>query len=69
MNINLTQHGPLILLLLVMWVATITILSNDLAKRKTRSVKLVSITGFVLAFIPPIALLYVGVLALRKDNS
>jgi len=46
----------------------ITFLSYKLAIRKTKSVELVSTIGFFLAFIPPLAIIFILVLVFKKDN-
>lgn len=69
MNINFAEHGAYIFYTVIAWVMLITFLSYKLAIRKTKSksVELVSTIGFFLAFIPPLAIIYLIVLALKKD--
>ncbi|CAH1388236.1 conserved hypothetical protein [Candidatus Nitrotoga sp. M5] len=67
MNINFAEHGAYIFYSVIAWVMLITYLSYKLAIRKTKSVELVSTIGFFLAFIPPLAIIYLIVLALKKD--
>ena len=67
MNINLTQYGHLILLFIAGWVSTVTYFSNQLAHRKSKYPKALSVIGFVVSFIPPVALIYLLTLYLLKD--
>ncbi|RUO68751.1 hypothetical protein [Idiomarina ramblicola] len=43
------------------------ILSYYLGKRKTQTPKLATLIGFILAFIPPLALIYIAVLVIKDD--
>ena len=67
MNINFAEDGSLIFYAVISWVMLITFLSYKLAIRKTKSVERVSTWGFVLAFIPPLAIIYLLVLFFKKD--
>lgn len=68
MNINFSEHGTYIFYIVIVWVMLITFLSYKLAIRKTKSVELVSTIGFFLAFIPPLAIIFILVLVFKKDN-
>lgn len=61
---NATLIGQLILPLFAIVVAVI---SFNLGKRKTTSPILVSILGFFSGLVPPIALVYLIALVLKKD--
>lgn len=51
----------------LVFVLLIGILSYYLAKRKTQSPKLATFFRVILAFIPPLALLYILVLIIKND--
>ena len=51
----------------LVFITTITWLSYKLGDTKTMNAKLSSFIGFLLAFIPPLAIFYIGFLAFRND--
>ena len=53
----------------IVFVCTITWLSFKLGETKTLNAKVSAVLGFVLSFIPPLALLYIGILAFRNDAT
>ena len=53
----------------LVFVSTITWLSYKLGETKSMNAKVSSIIGFVLAFIPPLALFYIGFLAFKNESS
>jgi hypothetical protein len=53
----------------VVFVSTITWLSYKLGQTKTVNAKITCALGFILSFLPPLALLYVGFLAFRNDTN
>lgn len=63
MNINITLVGQLIAIFAII----MAIVCFYLGKRKTQTPVLVSIIGFFSALVPPIALIYLLVLTLKKD--
>jgi hypothetical protein len=63
MNINATLAGQFIVVLAIVMV----IICFYLGKRKTENPALASLIGFFSALIPPIALVYLIVLVLRRD--
>jgi Mn2+/Fe2+ NRAMP family transporter len=63
MDISMTFLGQAILVWMVI-AMTITFL---LAKRKTESPNVTMLLSFVLCFIPPFSLIFIIVLALKKD--
>ncbi|MBE91674.1 MULTISPECIES: hypothetical protein [Idiomarina] len=63
MNINATLLGQVILI----FIPIIVILSYYLGKRKTQTPKLATLIGLILAFIPPLALIYVAALVIKND--
>lgn len=65
MNINATLVGQVMFVFMVV----VGILSYYLGRRKTHTPVLAGLLGIVLCFIPPFALIYLVVLALKKDVS
>jgi len=63
LNINATLLGQVILI----FIPIIVILSYYLGKRKTQTPKLATLIGLILAFIPPLALIYVAALVIKND--
>ncbi len=63
MNINATLFGQLMLV----WVLLSTVIIGLLAKRKTDSPILTTVVGFVLSFLPLLSMVFMAVLALKKD--
>jgi 4-amino-4-deoxy-L-arabinose transferase-like glycosyltransferase len=63
LNINATLLGQVILI----FIPIIVILSYYLGKRKTQTPKLATLIGFILAFIPPLALVYIAALVIKND--
>ena len=63
MNFNATLLGQVILI----FIPIIVILSYYLGKRKTQTPKLATLIGLTLAFIPPLALIYVAALVIKND--
>ncbi|HAS13865.1 MULTISPECIES: hypothetical protein [Idiomarina] len=63
MNFNATLLGQVILI----FIPIIVILSYYLGKRKTQTPKLATLIGLILAFIPPLALIYVAALVIKND--
>jgi hypothetical protein len=63
MGINITFLGQII----AVWIVIATILTFFLAKRKTQTPIIATIIGFVLSFIPPVSMIYLIVLVLKKD--
>lgn len=49
----------------LVFISTITWLSYKLGETKTMNAKFSCVLGFFLAFLPPIALVYIGFLAFR----
>ena len=63
MNINATLLGQVIAFLVIV----VLILSYVLGKRKTQTPKLTCFVGFLTAFIPPLAILFLMALVLKND--
>lgn len=63
MNINATFIGEMI----VVFAIVMAILGYYLGKNKTRTPKLTALVGFLTAFIPPIAVLFLIVLVVKND--
>ena len=63
MDINTTLLGQVI----GVWIVIATILTFFLAKRKTQTPIIATIIGFVLAFIPPVSMIYLIVMVLKND--
>lgn len=63
MNVNATIVGQVIILTAVVS----GILSFYLGKRKTQTPILATVIGVILAFIPPLALIYLAALVLKND--
>ncbi|WP_394495633.1 hypothetical protein [Shewanella sp. ENK2] len=69
MSINAAFIGQLLVVLWVPFTIYITWSSYKLGSKKTSSPKLATAIGFLLAFFPPLALIYIAVLVMIKDNS
>ncbi|MFY8274756.1 hypothetical protein AAEU32_11595 [Pseudoalteromonas sp. SSDWG2] len=67
MSINATLLGEFIAFLFVVMIIAMPPLCYYLGKKKTNNPILCAIVGFFLAFIPPFALVFVAVLALKSD--
>ena len=53
----------------VVFISTITWLSYKLGETKTNSAKGSCALGFLLSFLPPLALVYIGLLAFKDDRT
>lgn len=56
-------------LLFIAFVISVTWVSYQLGTTKTDNPKLCALLGFLLAFLPPIALIYLVVLLFKDDSS
>ncbi|RUO58730.1 hypothetical protein [Pseudidiomarina insulisalsae] len=63
MNINMTVMGQF----MAVFMLVVAALSYLLGKRKTHSPMIATAVGVLLALLPPLALIYLLVLALKKD--
>ena len=63
MNINATLAGQF----LTIFILIVSLLSYFLGKRKTTTPKLAALIGAALSIIPPLGLIYLAVLVLKKD--
>ena len=63
MNINATLFGQIVIILAIL----MAIAGYYLGKRKTTTPVLTSVIAFFTAFVPPIALIFLIVLVLKKD--
>ncbi len=63
MNIDATLYGEIV----IGFIIIVSVLSFYLGKRKTTTPKLASFIGALLSFIPPLALIYLVVLVLKRD--
>lgn len=52
----------------LVFISTITWLSFKLGETNSMSARVSSCIGFVLAFVPPLALFYIGFLAFKNDS-
>lgn len=52
----------------LVFISTITWLSYKLGETKAMNAKLSSVLGFILSFIPPLALFYIGFLAFKNES-
>ena len=52
-----------------LFIGTVTVVSYKLGERKTENPKMAALTGFLLAFLPPLALIYLAVLVFKEDVS
>jgi len=50
-----------------LFLGTMTLISYKLGQLKTDNAKAAAITGFLLSFIPPFAVIYIAVLLLKED--
>jgi len=53
----------------VAFILAVTLTSYKLGKTKTENPKLAAMTGFFLAFLPPLALIYLVVLLFKDDAA
>lgn len=67
MNLNATLLGQLIAFMILVSIPILGCISFYLSKRKTQTPVLATIIGIFLAFIPPLALVYISVLVLKND--
>jgi uncharacterized membrane protein len=63
MDINATLLGEIIFISVIV----IGVLSYYLGKRKTNTPKMATFIGMLLAFIPPLGLIYIAILVLKND--
>jgi len=63
MNIDATVYGQVVFGFIII----VSVLSFYFGKRKTTNPKLTSLIGALLSFIPPLALIYLAVLVLKRD--
>lgn len=66
MNVNANMASGFLLVFLI-FMLLISILSYYLGKRKTNTPMLATFIGMFLAFIPPLALIYLIVLVVKSD--
>lgn len=53
----------------LIYITCVTVLSYKLGINKTENAKRAGIIGFLLSFIPPLALIYIAVLLLKQDSD
>jgi purine-cytosine permease-like protein len=63
MDINATLLGEIIFVSVIIS----SVISYYLAKRKTSTPKMATFIGVLLAFIPPLGLIYIAILVLKND--
>lgn len=63
MNINATLFGQIIIVLAIL----MALAGYYLGKRKTTTPVVTSVIGFFTAFIPPLSLIFLIVLVIKKD--
>jgi len=64
LNIDVTLYGQLILI----FVLVITPICYYLGKRKTQTPKIIAFVGALFSLVPPMALIFVTILAFKKDT-
>jgi Na+-driven multidrug efflux pump len=52
-----------------LFAATVTLVSYRLGLTKTDNARVAGLIGFLLSFLPPLALIYLVVLALKQDTA
>ncbi len=62
-NINASLMGQMMFAFILL----ITLISYFLGKKKTTTPKMTTLIGFLLAFIPPLGLIYIAFLVLKDD--
>ena len=62
-NINASLMGQMMFVFILL----ITLISYFLGKKKTTTPKMTTLIGFLLAFIPPLGLIYIAFLVLKDD--
>ena len=67
MNINATLLGEIIFISVIVIVIVTGVLSYYLGKRKTNTPIMATFIGVLLAFIPPLGLIYIAILVLKND--
>jgi F0F1-type ATP synthase assembly protein I len=61
--------SALLVILFILFVATVSWLSFYLGQTKTENPKASAVIGFLLAFLPPLALIYLIFLSLKEETS
>lgn len=59
----------LIAIAALVWISGVTWLSYKLGTTKTENAKMAGVIGFFLAFLPPLALIYLVVLLFKEETS
>ncbi|GHF98689.1 hypothetical protein [Thalassotalea marina] len=59
----------IVLIFAIIYFAIIVNLSYRLGQQKTENAQQAAVIGFVLAFVPPIALIYLAVLFFKDDTA
>ena len=67
MSINLTLFGEFLAFLIVLCIPVFAVISYKIGKRKSTSPGVLAFVGGCLALFPLFGLIYIAVLALRKD--
>jgi uncharacterized membrane protein len=67
MNPTTTLLGEIIFISVIVIVIVTCVLSYYLGKRKTNTPKMATFIGVLLAFIPPLGLIYIAILVLKND--
>ena len=67
MNPTTTLLGEIIFISVIVIVIVTSVLSYYLGKRKTSTPKIATFIGVLLAFIPPLGLIYIAILVLKND--
>ncbi|GGF64999.1 hypothetical protein [Alteromonas lipolytica] len=63
MNINATLAGQVIAFIALFMV----VVGYQLGKRKTQTPSLTAFVGFLTAFVPPLAIIFLAILVLKND--
>ncbi|MBC3766215.1 hypothetical protein [Neptunicella marina] len=61
------SFSVLVVLLLIFFSIFVSICSYNLGKRKTSTPKMAAVIGFVIGFVPILAMIYLAILLLKKD--
>ena len=63
------MYSMLIPVVFALFVITVTIISYRLGQTKSDNARMAALIGFLLSFLPPLAMIYLVVLSLKEDAA
>jgi 4-amino-4-deoxy-L-arabinose transferase-like glycosyltransferase len=63
------MYLPILITIFILFLVFVTVSAYRLGKNKTENARTAAMIGFVLAFFPPFALVYLLILLLKNDSS